>query len=108
MDIENSPGAPMRHFCAMARCDWGPAGELAVGELLDFCLCSMRHPATVRGERRFIEDRTKGVLWHHSSVNLVEPRAVAPAAAWNLGVLPKIKSELASWVAHRNQRKRAN
>ena len=38
-------------------------------------LCSMSHPAPVRGERaRFIEERMKGVLWRHSSVNLVEPR----------------------------------
>jgi hypothetical protein len=82
MDIENSPSAPMRQANAMARCDWGPAGDkLAVGELLDICLCSTRHPATVRGERRLIDEWTKGVLWRHSSVNLVEPRAVAPAAA---------------------------
>jgi hypothetical protein len=52
-----------------------------VGELLDICLCSTRHPATVRGERRFIEERTKGVLWRHSSVNLVEPLPVALVAA---------------------------
>jgi hypothetical protein len=45
----------MRQFNATARDDWGPAGDvLAVGELLDICLCSMRHPATVRGERRLL------------------------------------------------------
>jgi hypothetical protein len=81
IDIENSPGAPVWQSGAMARDDWGPAGvELAVGEMLEKRLCSMHHPATVCRERRLIEERTKGVLWLHSSVNLVEPRPVAPAA----------------------------
>ena len=46
-------------------------------------LCSKRHPAVVRGERagRTIRERTMGVLWRHSSVNLVEPRSIALAAA---------------------------
>jgi len=46
-------------------------------------LCSMGHPATVRGERagRFLSERTMGVLWNHSSVNLAEPRSIALAAA---------------------------
>jgi hypothetical protein len=43
--------------------------------------CSMGHPATVRRECRVIDDPTKGILWHHSSFNLVEPRSFAPAAA---------------------------
>jgi hypothetical protein len=41
----------------------------------------MSHPATVREERRFTEERMKGSLWRHSSFNLVEPRSVAPSAA---------------------------
>jgi hypothetical protein len=44
-------------------------------------VCSSGHPATVRGERRFIEERMKGILWRHSSFNLVELRTIAPAAA---------------------------
>jgi hypothetical protein len=43
--------------------------------------CSARHPAPLRGERRFIKVRMKGILWRHSSFNLVEPRSVAPSAA---------------------------
>jgi hypothetical protein len=33
----------------------------------------MSHSATIRGKRacRHLEGRTKGVLWHHASVNLV-------------------------------------
>jgi hypothetical protein len=36
-------------------------------------LCSMGHPAAVHGERasRTLMERVMGVLWHHSSVNLV-------------------------------------
>jgi hypothetical protein len=44
-------------------------------------VCSARHLAAVRKGRRFTEERMKGSLWRHSSVNLVEPRRVAPAAA---------------------------
>jgi hypothetical protein len=38
-------------------------------------LCSMGHPASWSGERasRFFAERSVGVLWHHSSVNLVGP-----------------------------------
>jgi hypothetical protein len=43
----------------------------------------MGHSAMLRGERagRFLSERTMGVLWRHSSVNLVEPRSIALAAA---------------------------
>jgi len=43
----------------------------------------MNHPTNIRGERacRFLSERAMGVLWRHSSVNLVEPRSIAPAAA---------------------------
>jgi hypothetical protein len=52
----------------------------------------MGHPATVRGERagRFFGKRTMGVLWRHSSVNLVESRSIALAATRILRRLPKI------------------
>jgi hypothetical protein len=50
------------------------------------CLCRMPHPATLCRERRFIEERTKGVLWIHASVNLVEPHSVAPVAAFEFSV----------------------
>jgi hypothetical protein len=41
----------------------------------------MGHPAAICGERagRFFGKRTMGVLWRHSSVNLVEPRSIALA-----------------------------
>lgn len=45
-------------------------------------VCSRGHPAPVRKGRRFIEVRMKGSLWRHSSFNLVEPRRVAPSAAF--------------------------
>jgi hypothetical protein len=55
-------------------------------------LCSVSHPATACGERagRFIKERTMGVLWRHSSVNLVESRSIALATAQILRRLPKI------------------
>ena len=43
--------------------------------------CSVRHPAPVRRERGLIEEWMKGILWRHSSFNLVEPRPGAPSAA---------------------------
>jgi hypothetical protein len=65
MDIENSPFAPFQHLRAAARDYWGlERGKLAAGDggMCEKCLCRMPHPATVRGERRLIEERTKGVL----------------------------------------------
>ena len=55
-------------------------------------LCSMIHPATLREERasRFLSERAMGVLWRHSSVNLVESRSIALAATRILRRLPKI------------------
>ena len=46
-------------------------------------LCSMGHPAAVHRERvrRFFKWQTNGVLWRHSSVNLVDPQSIALAAA---------------------------
>jgi len=87
MDIENSPRAPLRQHTARARDIDGPAvGIQAGGEgrMNEKRLCSMDHPTTVCGERarRFFAERTMGVLWRHSSVNLVEPRSIAPAAAF--------------------------
>jgi hypothetical protein len=84
MDIEISPGAALEHSGARPRDNLGlGAGELAGGEggMAEKRVCSARHPAPLRRERRFIEERTKGVLWRHSSFNLVEPPPVAPEAA---------------------------
>jgi hypothetical protein len=86
MDIENSPGAPVRHPCAGARDDNGPGGGVEAageGKMNGKRFCSICHPATLGGERagRFFAERTMGVLWRHSSVNLVEPRSIALAAA---------------------------
>jgi hypothetical protein len=69
-------------------------------------LCSMDHPATLCGERagRTIVERTLGVLWRHSSVNLVEPRSIALAGSNLLQRLPEIKLRLASRVVCRNRR----
>jgi hypothetical protein len=80
MDIEYSPGAPLQRMFAAARdCD----GLRSDGEgwMNGKRLCSIGHPATVCGERagRFFNERTMGVLWRHSSVNLVGPRSIALA-----------------------------
>jgi hypothetical protein len=74
MDIEFSPGARGQRTCAAARdIDCLATGE---GMMNEKRLCSVDHPAASYGERarRFLAERTMGVLWHHSSVNLVEPR----------------------------------
>jgi hypothetical protein len=84
MDIEISPGAALERSFAPPRDNWGPgAGKLAdrKGGMTEKRVCSARHPAPLRRERRLTEERTKGVLWRHSSFNLVEPRRVAPEAA---------------------------
>jgi len=46
-------------------------------------LCSIGHPASSCEERagRTFRERTMGVLWRHSSVNLVKPQSIALAAA---------------------------
>jgi hypothetical protein len=81
MDIENSPGArgqrnsaAARNLDGLRRCEGVMNGKR---------LCSMDHPAVVRGERssRTFRERTMGVLWRHSSVNLVKPPTIALAAA---------------------------
>jgi hypothetical protein len=84
MDIESSPGAALERSFARPRDDWGLVfGERAEpdGAMTEKRVCSIRHPAAVRRGRRFTEERMKGSLWRHSSVNLVEPRPVAPSAA---------------------------
>src|SRR6476646_3537120 len=81
MDIEYSPGARGQRSNAAARnCD---GLRLREGGMSGKRLCSVSHPANLGRERagRFSWERTMGVLWHHSSVNLVEPRSIAPAAA---------------------------
>jgi len=84
MDIENSPGAASERSVAPPRDDWGPAAGILAGSegaMTGKRVCSLCHPAAVRRGRRFTEVRMKGVLWRHSSFNLVEPRCVAPSAA---------------------------
>jgi hypothetical protein len=84
IDIEISPGAQLERQKAPARHDWGLMAGVQAGRdgrMTEKRVCSLRHPAPVRGERRFLEKRTKGVLWRHSSFNLVEPRSFAPPAA---------------------------
>ena len=90
-------------MCAAAR---NFDGLLFEGRMSEKRLCSMGHPAAVRGERarRFFAERTMGVLWRHSSVNLVEPRSIAPAATHIPRRLPKIVWRLASPPRRRNRR----
>jgi hypothetical protein len=71
MDIEISPGARGQRNSAAARnLDGSRACESVMNGKR---FCSMGHPAVVRGERacRTFGERTMGVLWRHSSVNLV-------------------------------------
>jgi hypothetical protein len=84
MDIEISPGARVQRRSAPARDNMSrTARELAGcdGRMTEKRVCLLDHPAPVRRECRFIEKLTKGVLWRHSSFNLVEPRPFAPSAA---------------------------
>jgi hypothetical protein len=108
MDIEISPGARGQRYCAAARDLDGL--RLAEGRMSEKRLCSMGHPAAVCGERagRTLKERARGVLWRHSSVNLVEPRSIALAATNSLRRLPKIDLRLASPVKRRNRRNAGN
>jgi hypothetical protein len=74
MDIEISPGARGQRNGAAARDNDGLAP--CEGRMNEKRLCSMNHPANIRGERasRFLSERAMGVLWRHSNVNLVEQR----------------------------------
>jgi hypothetical protein len=84
MDIEISPGAGLERSDAPSRDDWGLAAGIHAGRdgrMTGKRVCSTSHSATARGGRRFIKERMKGVLWRHSSFNLVEPRSFAPGAA---------------------------
>jgi hypothetical protein len=87
MDIENSPDARIKPLRAAARHNWGHSGRQKAGGDGGMCekrFCCTSHSAISRGEcaRRLGLERGLGVLWRHASVNLVEPRSVAPAAAW--------------------------
>jgi hypothetical protein len=96
MDIEFSPGARGQRSDAPPRDDWGLVfGERAEpdGAMTEKRVCSIRHPAAVRRGRRFTEERMKGILWRHSSINLVEPRPFAPSAARIPRRTPEIKAE---------------
>jgi hypothetical protein len=103
MDIEFSPGARGQRSGAAARNLDGfrSGGSRMNGKRL----CSMGHPTPQRGERarRTVKERAMGVLWLHSSVNLVEPRSIALAAALILRRLPKIKFRLAPPSPRRNR-----
>ena len=68
-------------------------------------LCPMNHPTNIRGERacRFLSERAMGVLWRHSSVNLVEPRSIALAGPGFPRRLPEIKFRLAPPSPRRNR-----
>jgi hypothetical protein len=108
MDIEYSPGARGQRNGAAARdCDGLRLGE---GGMSGKRLCSMSHPAHPGGEhaRRFPWERTMGVLWHHSSVNLVEPRP----SHWPRRIFPggcrRLTLRLASGLGRRNRRGRKN
>jgi hypothetical protein len=99
MDIEISPRAPAQRVDAPSRDDWGRAARKQAGRrgvMTGKRVCSVRHPATVRRERRFIEEQMKGILWRHSSFNLVEPRSFAPGAVWIPRRAPESKSRVAS------------
>jgi len=79
MDIEISPRAPAQRWDASARSDWGPAaGKLAGrdGRMIGKRFCSNSHPATVHREcaRRFLAERTMGILWRHFEL---QPRGSA-------------------------------
>jgi hypothetical protein len=104
MDIEFSPGARGQRMSAAARKIDGPG--FLQGGMNGKRLCSINHPARIRGERarRFLSERTMGVLWRHSSVNLVEPRSIALAAAASPAMSRRSQRRLASSIRHRNRR----
>jgi hypothetical protein len=73
IDIEISPSARVQRWNAASRDDWGLAAGIQIGcdgRMTGKRVCSMRHPAIVREERRFTEVRMKGSQWRHSSFNL--------------------------------------
>jgi len=86
MVIENSPDARGQSLGAVARGDWGLAGGAEAtgdGGIQEKRFCSTIQSG-VRGKHashRMFEMRAMAVHWNHSSVNLVRPRCVAPAAA---------------------------
>jgi hypothetical protein len=90
MDIEISPGARGQLAGPAARdLDGFRLRESGIG---DKRLCSMDHPAAVHGERagRTFGERTMGVLWRHSSVNLVEAAVHRTGRAGFLRRVPEI------------------
>jgi hypothetical protein len=106
MDIEISPGARMQRHCAAARDDKGLSARKAAGDgrIGEKRFCSNVHLAPLREKRigRIIFERTKGVLWRHSSVNLVEPSPSHGRRHEFPGATPKIKRGLASLTLRRN------
>jgi hypothetical protein len=84
MDIEISPGAALERSFAQPRDNMGLTHGILAGRdggMTGKRVCSARHPAPLRRERRLTDERTKGVLWRHSSFNLAELRSFAPATA---------------------------
>jgi hypothetical protein len=104
MDIEISPGARGQRYGAAAREYDGLA--FRGGRMNEKRLCSMSHPENIRRERagRFLSERTMGVLWRHSNVNLVKPRSIALAAAASPARSRRSRRRLASAIRHRNWR----
>jgi len=108
MDIEISPGARGQRNGAAARDNECLARR--EGWMSGKRLCSMIHPATLREERasRFMSERAMGVLWCHSSVNLVEPQSISLAAAASPATSRRSQLRLASSIQHRNRWLRAD
>jgi hypothetical protein len=106
MDIEISPGARSQPDRAVARNDLSLAGRDAAGDggISGKRFCSNNHLAPLREKRigRFVSERAKGVLWHHSNVNLAEPSPSHGRRHEFPGVTPEIEFGLASPGAGRN------
>jgi hypothetical protein len=65
MDIEISPGAGVERSDAQSRDNLGPAGGIQAGSggrMTGKRVCSVCHAAPLREERRFTEERMKGIL----------------------------------------------
>jgi hypothetical protein len=108
MDIEISPGARPQPDRAVARNDWSLAGRDAAGDggITGKRFCSKSHLAPLREKRigRFVSERAKGVLWHHSNVNLAGPSRSHRRRHEFPGATPEIEFGLASPGAGRNMR----
>jgi hypothetical protein len=106
MDIENSPGARGAAKGAAARDLDGH--RLGDGRISGKRLCSIAIPRSFAGtRRRTFGERAMGVLWHHSSVNLVKPGP----SHWPrrcLQRLPEIAKAVSIPATGRNRRSMTN